>query len=1005
MKGRGAHGTGAIRGAIFDLDGVLVDTAKYHYLAWKRLAAELDIDFTRADNERLKGVSRVRSLEIILELGGKTLAEEDKAKAAEKKNGWYLEYIQDITPKELCPEVVPFLTYLKERGVKLSLGSASKNAAAILDRLAISPLFDAVVHGGHVSKAKPDPEVFLTAAKALGIPPAQCVVFEDASAGVEAGKTAGMTVIGVGDPAVLTQADMVIKSFAELSFPLVIEEPSPPDFLLTATGAGADAAELNGSKFLLGNGYVGYRGTLEEDGKDRQVAVTVAGLYDKAGEGWREPVNAPNGFYTVLSAGGHVLHAREHTPARHQQILDLRRAVHGRDSVFATRTNEIRVRSERFLSLDDVHLMAMKYQFTAARAEQLVLRTGVDGEVWDINGPHLAELHAPPAGDRIVVNARTSEGHRLTVVEAIDLDFGTQRVVANGKTVMREITIDAEPGREYTFFKFVSLFTSKDGVPSPESAAVEHCAAAARRGYRALYLRHAQAWEARWSRSDVVVGGDPAGQFALRYSIYQLYLAAPAHTDKLSIPARGLSGQTYKGAIFWDTEMFMLPFFLYTHPAIARNLVKYRCHTLDGARRKAAEYGYRGAFYAWESQETGDDACTHFNVTDVFTGRPLRTYFRDKQIHISADVVYGIWQYYLITGDASVLFEGGAEVILECARFFYSYAYVKHGKHRFELLDVTGPDEYHERVNNNAFTNAAVKYSLDKAIEVLALLKTQDDRYYDALIDRIGIRDELAALREMSERLFVPAPDPTSHVIEQFDGYERLEELTLQELKRRVQHPNEYLGGGCGLATTTKIIKQADVAVLLHVFKNDHSHAVKRANWEHYEPRTEHGSSLSACIYALVAADIGQPDWAYSYFMKTATVDLAGDYKRFVGTLYIGGTHPAANGGAWMSAVLGFGGLNSDAGVLKIKPALPSTWRSIRYQVSFRGQRYRVEATHRDVTITASPDNQATARLEVAGEPLQIAPGTSATVRWSSADDSPGLASAIDDPAELAITR
>jgi beta-phosphoglucomutase len=972
---------GAIRGAIFDLDGVLVDTAKYHYLAWKRLAEELHIEFTTEDNERLKGVSRVRSLEIILELGGKTLSEPAKVTAAEKKNGWYLEYIQGITPQELLPEVVPLLTYLRVRGVKISLGSASKNAAAILDKLAISPLFDAVVHGGHVSKAKPDPEIFLTAAEALGVPPAQCVVFEDASAGVEAGKRAGMTVIGVGDPAILTQADMVIKNFAELSFPLVIEEPSPPGFLLTATGFHADAAELNGSKFLLGNGYVGYRGTLEEYGKASQVAVTVAGLYDQAGDAWREPVNAPNGFYTVLSAGGQVLNARDHTPARHQQTLDMRRAVHGRESVFKTRTNEIWVKAERFLSLDDVHLMVMKYQLKAARAEQLVIRTGVDSEVWDINGPHLTELHASQAKGRLVVNARTNEGHRLTVVEAIDLDFGIQRIVTDGKIAMREITIDVEPGREYTFVKLVSLFTSQDGVQSTEAAAIEHSAAASRRGYRALYLRHAQAWEARWSRSDVVVGGDPEAQLALRYSIYQLYLAAPVHTDKLSIPARGLSGQTYKGAIFWDTEMFMLPFFLYTNPALAKNLVKYRCHTLDGAKRKAVEYGYRGAFYAWESQETGDDACTNFNVTDVFTGRPMRTYFRDKQIHISADVVYGIWQYYSITGDDSVLFEGGAEVILECARFFYSYAYFKQDKNRFEVLDVTGPDEYHERVNNNAFTNSAVKYSLDTAVRVLELLQHKDERYYNALIDRIEIRNELAAIREMSGALFVPAPDPDSLVIEQFDGYDRLEDLTLKELKSRIQNPNEYLGGGCGLATTTKIIKQADVAVMLHVFKQDHSQEVKRANWEYYEPRTEHGSSLSACIYALVAADIGKSDLAYDYFMKTATVDLSGDYKRFVGPLYIGGTHPAANGGAWMSAVLGFGGLSSGDDLLKIKPSLPSRWSSIGYRVSFRGQSYRVEATHREITITASPDNKTSARLEVAGKPLQLAPGTFETVR------------------------
>lgn len=189
-------------------------------------------------------------------------------------------------------------------------------------------------------------------------------------------------------------------------------------------------------------------------------------------------------------------------------------------------------------------------------------------------------------------------------------------------------------------------------------AALKYSREAAALGYEALLKEHAENWERKWERSDVVIHGDEEAQAALRYSLYQLHIISPGHSEKLSIPARGLSGQVYKGAVFWDTEMFMLPFYLHTQPEIARNLLMYRVHTLDGARRKAAEYGYEGAFYAWESQETGDDACTLFNVNDVFTGRPLRTYFRDKQVHISADVAYGIWQYYLFTGDGSLLLEG-----------------------------------------------------------------------------------------------------------------------------------------------------------------------------------------------------------------------------------------------------------------------------------------------------------------------------------------------------------
>ncbi|HHW73438.1 MAG TPA: beta-phosphoglucomutase [Firmicutes bacterium] len=209
--------------AIFDLDGVICDTAKYHYLAWKRLAQELGFDFTEKDNERLKGVSRMRSLEILLEVGGLEKTEEEKAKLAEKKNTWYVEYILQMDSSELLPGVLDFLEELKENEVKLALGSASKNARTILQRLGITPLFDAIVDGNLVTKAKPDPEVFTLGAELLGIPPENAVVFEDAQAGIEAALAAGMKVIGVGDPKVLKHAQHVITGFASFRFADLLE--------------------------------------------------------------------------------------------------------------------------------------------------------------------------------------------------------------------------------------------------------------------------------------------------------------------------------------------------------------------------------------------------------------------------------------------------------------------------------------------------------------------------------------------------------------------------------------------------------------------------------------------------------------------------------------------------------------------------------------------------------------------------------------------------------------
>jgi beta-phosphoglucomutase len=212
-----------ISACIFDLDGVIVDTATYHYLAWKRLADELGISFTEEDNEQLKGISRKRSLEILLEIGNKRVPEKDKDELCKRKNQWYLEYILQLKPSAILPGVVDFLSELKERKIKLALGSASKNATLILDKLEISDLFEAVVDGHKIIKAKPDPQIFLKAAEELNVPSPHCVVFEDAVAGIEAAINGNMYCIGVGNSEILHKADFVIKSFMGMTYNKMID--------------------------------------------------------------------------------------------------------------------------------------------------------------------------------------------------------------------------------------------------------------------------------------------------------------------------------------------------------------------------------------------------------------------------------------------------------------------------------------------------------------------------------------------------------------------------------------------------------------------------------------------------------------------------------------------------------------------------------------------------------------------------------------------------------------
>jgi trehalose/maltose hydrolase-like predicted phosphorylase len=752
--------------------------------------------------------------------------------------------------------------------------------------------------------------------------------------------------------------------------------------------------ELNGNRFLLGNGYLGYRGTLEEFTKKQRTGVILSGVYDKVGDCWREPVNAPNPLYTLISCDGEPLSVLTASVREHEQGLDFRVGVHRRITKFAASNgNVVTVRSERFADAADVHRIVMRCTFTVAQPARIVVDTGIDGDVWDLNGPHLEDIVTDHSQTDIVLTAVTHElRHRVAIAEKIETDFDAlMSVVTRDKTVLHHIAVDAVPGREYTFTKYAAIYTSLDcgfdergesgrlapmnGGNGVREAALTACIEARAIGYDSLREQHDRVWLDRWAASDVRIVGDGDAQYALRYSIYHLLAIAPTHSDTVSIPARGLSAQVYKGAIFWDTEMFMLPFFLHTSPDVARNLVRYRIRTLDGARRKAAEYGFRGAYYAWESQDTGDDACTHYAFNDVFTGRPMRTYFRDKQIHISADVARGVWQYYLATGDESILLDGGAEVILECARFFISHAYFKPEKNRYELLDVTGPDEYHERVNNNAFTNAMARYTLDAAVKAVTLLSSRHpDRCRD-MLTRIGMVNELVRIREVRDHLYVPDPDPHTLVIEQFDRYLKLEDTSVEDVKSRMLDPGEYLGGANGVASQTQIIKQADTVLMLHLFKDAYDQDVKAANWEFYEPRTEHGSSLSPCVYAIVAADIGDPEWAYEYFMKTATIDLSSHSRQTVGGIYIGGTHPAANGGAWMATVLGFAGVSFDGETLTVNPHLPSKWESLTFPMVVRGQRLSISITRTDIRIDGNPRNTETCRVRVGGRVIDCAAG------------------------------
>lgn len=721
------------------------------------------------------------------------------------------------------------------------------------------------------------------------------------------------------------------------------------NWLIEETVFEKNAITANGNRFLCGNGYMGIRGTLEEYQREHLPAVNLAGVYDKVGDGWREPVNAPNPLYTRIKVNGEAYMLPEKEAESHKQQLDYRHGLLRRNTVFRVPEGTVTITSERFVHMGRKHLIGMSYYIMTDFDAELEVCTGIDGEVWDINGPHLDEMHMAWEEDMLLAQAVTHEKkEKVIVAEYTGVNQACEQTCReeSGK-ILRSFCFRVERKKPAYLEKLAVVYTGKD-CDEPLVSAKKELADGVKNGYDCLKREHTDCWEELWKTSEVEISGDEEAERALNYSLYHLLSIAPFQAKSQSIPARGLSGQTYKGAVFWDTEMFMLDFFLNTQPQAAKVLMQYRVDTLSGALKKAKQYGYQGAFYAWESQEEGFDACSDYNVTDVFTGRPMRTYFKDKQVHISAAIVYGIMKYASRTGDREFLYSGGAKTVIECAKFYDSLLVQKVHAKVYEIRDVIGPDEYHERVNNNGYTNRMAQYTFQCASQLLK--QCEEDAQMAEALNEYENEELYTRFCEDAERIYIPKADADG-IIPQFDGYRKLEDTTVDDVRSRLLNEKEYWGGAYGVASDTQIIKQADVITWMVMFPEDFTTAQKWENWSYYEPRTEHGSSLSACMYSILACVCGKPQEAYPLFLKSAQADLKGGGKEWAGDIYIGGTHPAAAGGAYMTAINGFGGVRIADGKVTATQMLPESWKKLKFYISYQNQTYEITETKENVEI------------------------------------------------------
>jgi trehalose/maltose hydrolase-like predicted phosphorylase len=460
-------------------------------------------------------------------------------------------------------------------------------------------------------------------------------------------------------------------------------------------------------------------------------------------------------------------------------------------------------------------------------------------------------------------------------------------------------------------------------------------------GWRAVLAAHEAAWDARWNASEVRIDGDDESLRALRFAVYHLTSAANPDDDRVSIGARALTGDAYLGHVFWDTEIYLVPFYTVVWPEAARALLMYRFHTLSSAREKASHWGYKGALYAWESADTGVETTpervlgSDGSVVNILTGK--------MEHHISADIAYAVWQYWRFTGDDEFFLIAGAEMLLETARFWASRA-VPEADGKRHIRHVIGPDEYHEDVDDNAFTNVMARWNIARALEAMDLLQARWPDRAVSLQKKLALCDEeIADWRDAIVRI-VTGLDPGTGIYEQFAGFHMLEPIDLTSYADRTAPIDMLIGRE--RTQRSQVVKQADVVALIALLPGEFPGIMAEVNFRHYEPRCAHGSSLSAGMHGLVAARLGDAEMALRYLRETAATDLDLEPNS------AGGVRIAGLGALWQTVIFGFAGLRITQDKLDIDPRLPREWRSLSFRVCWRGRSLAIRIVGRSVEVT-----------------------------------------------------
>jgi kojibiose phosphorylase len=704
------------------------------------------------------------------------------------------------------------------------------------------------------------------------------------------------------------------------------------------------------SQFALGNGYIGSRGVLEGIPYDATPGTYIAGLYDKMTAQVSELINLPNPINFKFTIEGEKLDLVAMERLSHKRVLNMKKGLLLRDTLYRdSKRRRYSYKSLRFISMHNKNIGVMHVALTALdEGCEVDIKTGIDtavsnaGVLTEGRKRHfrVKELGQSRKAGYLVVDTLEK---KYTVVYWAGFYYRM-----NGRKVFAKDNIfrlKLKKGQTVIFTKifYMKHFRYNEDASGYKKESFEVFNKAFHADFFKIFQDHIKAWDKLWKKADVIVEGTANLQQNLRFNIYHMLICGHFDNGFSSIGARTLSGEGYRGHIFWDAEIFLLPFYLFNFPQIAKNMLLYRYKRLDRSRDLARREMYKGVKFAWESADTGEEETPEW-ARDI-DGTIVKIHTHQMEHHITSDIAYAVYKYYVVTGDEEFMKKYGYEIMFDAARFWASRLEYNKRKKKYEITNVIGPDEFHIGVKNNVFTNMMAKWNLITANKLFVQVKKQPS-VYKYLKNKLDLKNkEVTEWRRLASNMVVNISK--NKVIEQFDGYFKLKKVFLTQtdengipiLPRKLK--TKDLG-------KTQIIKQPDVLMLMCLLNDVFNRDTKKMNYDFYAPRTIHRSSLSASIQSIAASEAGDLNRAYNFF----NVSLRADISNLYGNTKEG-IHAASLGGTWQAVVFGFGGVKIKKEQLFVNPNMPRSWRKLVFSLVWKGCSIKLVLDNETIKIKA----------------------------------------------------